>query len=202
MADKIRYGLANVKYALWNESSNPAAYGSLKSWQGAVALTLSLEGGDGTDFYADDGVYYSFAGTNGGYTAELEMARITDTVRADLLGEVADSTVGAQFEFADAQPAEFAFICEMKTDGMDEPVAFCFYGCKASRVELKANTQGESPDVDTDTISIRISGRAFTVSGTTRTAIQSHIRKTSTNATKYTAFLAAIPLPTSGSVSA
>lgn len=191
MANKIRYGLANAKYALYN--SETKTYGTLKDLDGAVSLSLSTEGGDNSDFYADDGVYYTFAGTNGGYSAELELARITDAVRVDLLGEVVDSTTGVQYEVTTAQPAQFALICEMQGDSY--PIGFAFYNCKASRPELNANTKNDSPDVDTDTLNIRIAAQKFVISGNSVPVVQSHIEKTASNTAQYTAFFASVVHP-------
>ena len=198
MANKVRFGLANAKYALYNAQSG--AYGSLKDMPGAVSLSLSTEGGDSSDFYADNGVYYTFSGTNGGYTAELELARITDAMRVDLLGEVADSTTGVQFETTNAEPAQFALVCEMLGDA--QPVGFVFYNCKASRPEMNANTKNDSPDVDTDTLNIRISWMNFTYDGVSTPFVQGHIEKSGSTDSKYTAFFASVVTPGSTGLSA
>lgn len=196
MANKVRFGLAKVKYALWTPGVGNAegSYGQLKDFPGAVSLTTTREGGDSSDFYADDGVYYTFAGTNGGYSADLEMARITDQVRVDLLGEVLDEGTGIQFETTQAEPAQFALVFE--TQGDQGPVGFVYYNCKASRAELSANTKGESPEVDTDTLNLRIAANEFTHLGEKKSFVQGHIEKTSTNANKYNAFFASVVKPT------
>lgn len=191
MANKVRFGLRNAKYAVWNGTNN--TYGALKDLPGAVNLSLSREGGDSSDFYADDGIYFTFAGTNGGYSGDLELARITDQVRVDLLGEVADSTTGVQFETTTAEPAQFALVCEMQGDA--NPIGFVFYNCKASRPELNANTKNDSPDVDTDTLPIRIAAQNFIYDGSSTPFVQGHIEKTSTNTSKYTAFFQSVVTP-------
>lgn len=191
MARKVRYGLKNTKYALWNAQTK--TYGTVKDFPWAVSLSLSTEGGDGTDFYADDGICFSFAGTNGGYSGNLEMSNIPDTVRVDLLGEISDSTTGVQFETTNAEPPEFALITEMQTD--DGPIAFAFYNCKASRPEISANTKNENPNVDTESLPIRIASREVTYSNATHHLVQGHIQKSSDNAAKYSAFFASVVLP-------
>lgn len=192
MANKIRYGLANTKYAIYNPTTKE--YGALKDMKGAVSLSLTREGGDSSDFYADNGIYYTFAGTNGGYSADLELARITDVIRVDLLNEVVDSTTGIQFETTDAAQVQFALITEMQGD--QGPIGFVFYNCVASRPELNANTKGESPDVDTDTLNLRISAQDFEFNNTTKSFVQGHIEKTSENATQYAAFFTSVVKPT------
>ena len=190
MANKVRFGLRNAKYSVWDGS----AYGELKPLPGSVSLSLSREGGDSSDFYADDGIYFTFAGTNGGYSGDLELARITDQVRVDLLGEVLDEGTGVQFETTLAEPKQFALVCEMQGD--TGPVGFVFYNCKASRPELNANTKNESPDVDTDTLNIRIAAQDFPHLGETKPFVQGHIEKTADNTAKYTAFFSSVVLPT------
>ena len=191
MANKIRYGLRNTKYAIFNSSTGQ--YGALKDMPGAVSLSLSREGGDSSDFYADDGIYYTFAGTNGGYSAELELARITDVIRVDLLNEIVDSQTGVQFETTDAAQVQFALITEMQGD--QNPIGFAFYNCVASRPEINANTKNDSPDVDTDTLNIRIAAQEFTYDGNKKQFVQGHIEKTSENASLYSAFFASVVTP-------
>jgi len=191
MANKIRYGLRNTKYAIWN--ANTSQYGAYKELKGAVSLSLSREGGDNTDFYADDGIYYTFAGTNGGYSANLEVARITDQIREDLLGEIVDSTTGVQFETTTAQSIHFALVTEMQGD--QGPIGFVFYDCVANRPEWTANTTGENPQVDTETLNIRIAAREFNYGGGTKSFVQGHIEKTQSNASKFEAFFSSVVTP-------
>jgi phi13 family phage major tail protein len=192
MANKVRFGLRNAKYAIFDPANG--TYGNLKPLPGAVSLTLSREGGDSSDFYADDGIYYTFAGTNGGYSGDLVLARITDEVRVDLLGEIVDSTSGVQYEVTEAEPPQFALVAEMQGDS--GPVGFAFYNVKANRPEINANTKGESPDVDTDTLNVRIAAQEFTLGGATKNVVQGHIEKTSENATEFAAFFASVVHPT------
>lgn len=191
MANKIRYGLRNAKYAVFN--STAGTYGALEDMKGAVSLSLSREGGDSSDFYADDGIYYTFAGTNGGYSGELELARVTDKIRVDLLNEIVDSATGVQFETTDSQQVQFALICEMQGD--ENPIGFVFYNCVASRPEMSANTKSENPDVDTDTLNIRIAAQEFTYDGNKKNFVQGHIEKTTENAAKFTAFFESVVTP-------
>ena len=191
MANKIRYGLRNAKYAVYNPATGE--YGTVKDLPGAVSLTLTREGGDSSDFYADDGVYFTFTATNGGYSADLALARVTDQVRVDLLGEVADQTTGVQFEVTTAEPPQFALICEMQGD--QNPVGYVFYNCKANRPELSANTKNDNPSVDTDTLPIRIAAQQFTYDGKQTPFVQGHIEKTSTNASQFSAFFANVVVP-------
>lgn len=193
MANKVSFGLANVKYAIYDATNK--TYGALKDFKGAVSLSMTREGGDSSDFYADNGVFYTFAGTNGGYSADLEMALITDAVRQDLLGEIVDAGTGVQFERSDVEAPEFALIFE--TSGDTSTTGFVLYNCKASRPEMNANTKNDSPEVDTGTLSLRIGQREFTFRGTENVPfVQGHIEKTSENTAKYAAFFTSVVLPT------
>lgn len=239
MANKIRFGLRRVKYAIYDPSAevyeltsdvaintqkvyytrsgsagsyvytavaspdvtdigayyeltSTGEYGTPMSFPGAVSMSMSREGGDATDFYADDGVYFTFGGSNGGYTVELNMAMVTDEIRQALLGEEVDAN-GVQWEYTGVEPSVFALIFE--TQGDQNPVAFTMYGCKASRIETFANTKSDSQEVDTDTMSIRVAGSDFIVEGDTKHAIQSHLVKTASNVETYNAYFATVATP-------
>lgn len=239
MANKIRFGLRRVKYAIYDpsaevyeltqdtaidpnkvyytrsgtagnytytpvaspdvadigtyyEQTSTGTYGTPVSFPGAVSMTMSREGGDATDFYADDGVYFTFGGSNGGYTVELNMAMVTDAIRVALLGEEVDDD-GVQWEYTGVEPSVFALIFE--TQGDQNPVAFTMYGCKASRIETSANTKSDSQEVDTDTMSIRVAGSDFIVGEETKHAIQSHLTKTAENTSVYNAYFAQVATP-------
>ena len=196
MARKVRFGMKNVKYALWDQALNEGAggYGEFKAWPGAVSWSMSREGGDASDFYADDGIYFTFAGTNGGYSADLECATVPDTVRVDLLGEVLDEGTGVQFETTDGEAPQFAIAFETTVD--NSTMGFVFYNCKASRIEWSANTKSDSPDVDTDTLNIRIAAQKFNYKGSEKPFVQGHIEKTADNTAKYTAFFNGVVVPT------
>jgi len=194
MARKVRFGLRNTKYAIYNPATGE--YGSMKELPWAVALSLSTEGGEGSDFYADDTICYTFLGTNGGYKGDLELSNIPDSVRVDLLGEVADQATGVQFEVGSAEPAQFALVTEMQTD--DGPIGFAFYNCRASRPEINANTKNDNPSVDTEKLTLRIASQEFTYNGNKQQFVQGHIQKTNSNATLYSAFFASVVTPGSG----
>ena len=56
---------------------------------GAVNLSLSAEG-DSTDFYADNVKYFNSTANNG-YSGDLEIAMIPDSIRTEILGETVDA---------------------------------------------------------------------------------------------------------------
>lgn len=193
MADdrKYRYGLKNTKYAIWNAAEE--AYGELQDLPGAVSLELTAEGGDGSDFYADDGIWATFPGTNGGYSGSLELANIPDAARVALLGEIVDAATGVQFETTDAEPPEFALITEAQTN--IGPIATVLYSCKATRPQFNANTKGENVDVDTETLSLRIGAHEFDYDGGRKRFVKGTLQKTTANAAEYAAFFESVVLP-------
>ena len=191
MANKVRYGLSNCKYSIYDPDTD--TYAAPVAMPGAVSLSITREGGDSSDFWADDGVYHTFPGSNGGYSGDLEMARITPAERSALLGEVYDQTKKMYSEVTDPGDIQFALICEYKGDR--QPMAQVFYNCKASRIETNANTMNDSPSVDTDTLHIRMAAQEFSIGGEKVGYVQSHMEKENANATEYAAFLASVQLP-------
>lgn len=192
---KYRYGLKKTKYAIWDTTNEE--YGQPKDLPGAVSLSLTAEGGDGSDFYADDGIWATFPGTNGGYSGDLELANIPDEARADLLGEIVDQVTGMQLETTDAEPPEFALITEAQTN--IGPIGIVLYSVKATRPEFNANTKGENVDVDTETLSLRIGAREFTYDGSKQKFVKGALQKTDENAEAYAAFFTEVTLPGGGS---
>lgn len=188
---KYRYGLKKTKYAIWDPANEE--YGELQELPGAVSLTLTAEGGDGSDFYADDGIWATFPGTNGGYSGDLELANIPDEARVALLGEIIDDATGVQFETTDAEPPEFALVTEAQTN--IGPIATVLYSVKATRPEFNANTKGENIDVDTETLSLRIGAREFELDSEKRKFVKGTLQKTDENAEQYAAFFESVVLP-------
>lgn len=188
---KYRYGLKKTKYAVWDTVNE--TYEAPKGLPGAVSLSLSAEGGDGSDFYADDGIWATFPGTNGGYQGDLELANILDEAREDLLGEIVDQVTGMLLETTDAEPPEFALITEAQTN--IGPLGIVLYSVKATRPEFNANTKGENVDVDTESLSLRIGAREFDYDGGKKKFVKGTLQKTDENAAEYAAFFESVQIP-------
>ena len=151
MANKIKYGLRNVYYAKITtvSSTGVPTYGTATHILGAVNLSLSASG-DGTDFYADDSVYFHTQANNG-YSGTLEMALISDDFKKDILGEVTN-TAGVQFEKSDAQTAEFALMFEFQGDA--NATRHLLYRCTASRPDVASQTKEASVTPVTETLNL------------------------------------------------
>ena len=102
--NNVRFGLSDVAIA---PLTGPGTYGDITKIPGAVSLSTSPEGGT-EKFFADNGAYYTCV-TNAGYTGDLEMALIPDSVKVAIFGWEVDRN-GALVEIADAVPKPFALL--------------------------------------------------------------------------------------------
>ena len=143
MANKVKYNLKNVHYAV----ATTGGYGAVTDWPGAVSLTIDPQG-ENYKFYADGMVYFDY-NSNNGYSGTLEMAMIPEGFRTSVLGEV--STGGKVWELDDVQVVNFALGFQL--DGDNGPVLFWFYNCTASRPSVNGATKEDSITVQTETLS-------------------------------------------------
>lgn len=150
MANKIKYGLSRVYYALAtiDPSTGVATYGEPVAIPGAVSLSMDPSG-ESNKFYADNIAYATFA-ANAGYSGDLEVALIPDKFRQDVLGEVVESNI--QYEKAEATAIPFALLFQFEGD--DSATRHIFYNCTAARPNVGSKTTEESVDVQTETLTI------------------------------------------------
>ena len=144
MANKVKYNLKNVHYAV----ATTGGYSTPVAISGAVNLTLDPQGDDYI-FYADGMRYFEYH-TNNGYSGSLEMALIPEDFKTAILGEY--STGGKVFELDDVQVVNFAL--GFQIDGDDKDNLFWFYHCSASRPTVAGQTKEESIEVNTETLNI------------------------------------------------
>jgi phi13 family phage major tail protein len=151
MANKVKYGLKNVYYAVAtiNASDNTATYGTPVRWPGAVNLSLDAEG-ESTKFRADN-VDYWVGQSNNGYSGEFESALIPDSFRVDVLGDVLDSN-GCLIENAGAVTQEFALMFQFEGDA--NATRHVLYNCTASRPSVSGETTGEEIEPQTETLNL------------------------------------------------
>ena len=149
MANKVKYGLKNVHYAVITETGGVITYDTPKPIPGAVSLTLSPRG-ERTDFYADDMLYYTSA-TNDGYEGDLEVALFPDEFKKDVLGYKEDAN-GVLFEDANAIPKNFALLFEFSGD--KNAVRHVLYNVSPSRPNLQSSTKTNTSEPQTETMSI------------------------------------------------
>lgn len=147
MANKVKYGLKNVHYALYTASTD--TYGTVKPIPGAVNLSLSPEGSSNT-FYADNVAYY-VTQADQGYSGDLEVALIPDDMRKDVWGWTTD-TNGVLVEDNQAAVATFALLFQINGDDSNRHCVL--YACSAGRPNITGATMGETAEPQTETISL------------------------------------------------
>lgn len=152
MANKIKYGLSRVYYALAtiNSSTGAATYGTPVAMPGAVSLSMDPSG-EQNKFYADN-IPFAVFSANAGYEGELEIALIPDSFRTDVLGEVVDTNSGIQLEKAASTTKPFALLFQFEGD--EDATRHVFYNCTAARPNVGSKTTEESVEVQTETINI------------------------------------------------
>lgn len=145
----IEYGLKNVYIATLSLSGSTVVYGTPVALPGAVNLTLAPEGNK-TEFYADDKVYY-IKTKNKGYAGSLEVARLTNWFRTNILKEIVD-TEYVYTEDSDADMASFALLFEI--DGDLSATKFAYYNVQPSRPAGDASTKTDTDEPKTNVFDI------------------------------------------------
>ena len=149
MANKIKYGIRSVYYAVATEGTGGAlTYATPVALPGAVNLTLSQEGEQNT-FYADDVAYFT-SNSNNGYSGTLEVALIPDSFKTDVLGETTSN--GVLVEHANTIPKEFALLFEFQGD--DKATRHALLRCTCSRPDVAGATKEASIEPQTETLNL------------------------------------------------
>ena len=189
MANKIKYGIKNVYYAVATlAANNSATYDTPVALPGAVSLTLDPEG-DNNIFYADNIAYYtSYA--NNGYSGSLELALIPDAFRKDVLGEIEDNK-DVLVEEQGAPSVHFALMFQFEGDV--KATRHVMYNCVASRPTTNGSTKEASIEPQTETINL-------TATSIYNAALDKDIVKArtsdSTDTTSYTGWFTQVYVPT------
>lgn len=144
--NKVRFGLKNVYYAVWNGS----AYDTPVAIPGAVNLDLDPTG-ETTKFYADNIVYYMSIG-NQGYEGSLEIAKIPDSMLKDVWGYTEGATSKVLTENAEVEPATFALLYQINGDQNND--LFVLYSVAAARPTIGSQTVEENKEPNTQEFDI------------------------------------------------
>ena len=191
MANKIKYGIKNVYYAVATlAADNSATFDTPVALPGAVSLTLDPEG-DNNIFYADNIAYYTTYANNG-YSGSLELALIPDAFRKDVLGEIEDSK-DVLVEEQGAPSVHFALMFQFEGD--EKATRHVMYNCVASRPSTNGDTKEASIEPQTETINL-------TATSVYNASLDKNIVKArtsdSTDTTTYTGWFTAVYTPTAG----
>lgn len=189
MANKIKYGLKNVYYAVATIAADGSAtYETPVAIPGAVSMSLEPQG-ENTPFYADNIVYWVGAANNG-YQGDLEIARIPDSFKTDVLGYVTSGN-GLLVENANAGAIHFALMFQFEGD--EKATRHVMYNCTATRATAAGTTKGEN--IEPETESVTITATTIYVA-----ALDTDIVKSETFASTgdqvYDSFFTAVTLPT------
>jgi len=150
MANKIKYGLKNVYYAIGTpNTSGGMTYSTPVAFPGAVSISLDPQG-DNITFYADNVAYWVGNGNNG-YSGTLEVARVIDSFKEDVLGDIKDSK-NVLVENLNAAIVHFALLFQFEGD--EHATKHVMYNCTCARPTTAGQTKGESIEPQTETLNI------------------------------------------------
>lgn len=187
--NKIKYGLKNVYYAVATIAADGSAtYDTPVAFPGAVSLSMDPQG-ENSPFYADNIVYWVGA-SNTGYEGDLEIAKVIDAFKTDVLGYQTDNK-GVLVEDANANAVHFALLFQFEGDV--KATRHVLYNCTATRPSASGSTKEESVEPETESVTIT----ATTVyNASYDTDIVKAETNETTDTTTYTGWFEAVYTPT------
>lgn len=186
MANKVKYGLKNVHYAIATIGADgTASYATPVAWPGAVNLSMDAQDEKFT-FRADNTDYYT-GYANNGYEGDFESALIPDNFRAGVLGEITNGDL--KLETAEQSTGHFALLFEF--DGDESATRHVMYNCTASRPAVSGSTTGET--IEPQTEKITISAKSIYNEPTGKNLVKA--RCTDTASASYTGWYTAVKQP-------
>ena len=186
MANKVKYGLKSVYYAVATIAANGSAtYTTPVAWPGAVNLSLDAQG-DVTKFRADN-IDYWVGQSNNGYSGSLESALVPDSFKKDVLGYFEDSA-GMLVEDAGASTTPFALLFQFEGD--DKATRHVLYNCTASRPAVNGQTTDAA--IEPQTESVDLTASSIYVSALSKDVVKASALESSTN---YSNWFTTVQLP-------
>lgn len=152
--NKVKFGLKRVAFAIATIAEDGSAtYGTPITFPGARSLAMEPQG-TGEPWYADDGVYY-YSSAPASRQGDLEMARMIDAFKKQVLGYILDAK-GILLE--DMNPAEVHFALLFETMNDKKPRRYVMYNCVATAPTVGSTTNEGSKEPQTETSSIMSTG--------------------------------------------
>ena len=191
--NKVKYGLSNVHYALVTETESEgvvtSSYGPVKSWPGAISLSLDSTA-EKSVTRADDSDYFVTFG-QGGYEGDLECALIPDDVRTAILGfKEDDDGILVEDSSSFSNVTYIAMMFEFKGD--QKAIKHCLYKVSLSRPSIASRTTGENGSIEPQTETV-------TLTAVPRADADQYVHlqtKPTTDAEVVAAWYTAVPVPT------
>lgn len=149
MADKVKFNIKNVHYAMRTAGDTPK-WGTPVAIPGAVSFSLEPQG-DVSPFHADGIVYYQSVANNG-YAGNLEMADYPASFLKDVFGVTEGTTSKVLTENAKIEPKPFALLFE--EEGDTTGTKYVLYECSGTRPKRSFATQTDTKEPSTQTVSI------------------------------------------------
>lgn len=188
--NKIKYGLESVYYAVATiATTGSATYGTPVALPGAVNLSLAPQG-DTTKFYADNIAYWTGV-SNSGYEGDLEVARLTEAFKTDILGYKLDDK-DVLIEDANAVPTHFALLFQFEGD--QKATRHVMYNCVATRPDATGSTKNESVEPQTETVTISCSSIYVSSLGSGMDIVKGE-SAASTESTTYSSWFTTVHVP-------
>lgn len=189
MANKIKYGLKNVYYAVATIAANGSAtFETPVAIPGAVSLSLEPSG-ENNPFYADNIVYWVGNG-NSGYSGDLEIARVPDSFKTDILKQIADAK-GVLIEDINSELVHFALLFQFEGDV--KATKHVMYNCTCTRPQVNGATKEDSVTPQTETLTI--SAASIYVDAIKKDITKAEAGETA-DATTYDGWFTAVYVPT------
>ena len=188
--NKIKYGLESVYYAVATiATTGSATYGTPVALPGAVNLSLAPQG-DTTKFYADNIAYWTGV-SNSGYEGDLEVARLTEAFKTDILGYKLDDK-DVLIEDANAVPTHFALLFQFEGD--QKATRHVMYNCVATHPDATGSTKNESVEPQTETVTISCSSIYVSSLGSGMDIVKGE-SAASTESTTYSSWFTTVHVP-------
>ena len=187
--NKVKFGLKRVAFAIATIAEDGSAtYGDVITFPGARSLSMEPQGA-GEPWYADDGAYY-YNSAPTSRQGDLEMARIIDAFKMQVLGYIKDAK-GLLLENMNPEEVHFALLFETMND--KRRCRYVMYNCMATAptVGSATNEGSKEPQTESSTISsmgiwVESFGKWFDHAETTP----------ETDATSFANWFSAVQLPT------